>query len=69
MKWMASRGRDGYSLRFLRMLETVAGHRRLDEGLGLHSYVTCLVKGGELDVTSYMGAELLHPQRQRQRVY
>jgi hypothetical protein len=47
----------------------VAEHRDLGDGLGLQTYVTCVLKkGGEADVTTYMSAELLHPERLKQMV-
>lgn len=63
MNWMEARSRGEYSQRFLSMLESMAEHRALDDGLGLQTYVSCVLKGNEPDITTYMGAELLHPLR------
>lgn len=52
--WMKSRGRGAYAANFLRMMESFAEHRKLDEGKGLQTYVGCMIKkNGDLDVTSY----------------
>lgn len=64
MGWMESKGRGEYCERYLNMLESLAEHRRLDEGQGLQTYVSCLFKkGGELDVTTYLAPEAFHPVR------
>ena len=63
-RWMNKRGRGSHSDRFLNMMQNVASHRHLDDSLGLQTYVSCVLrKGKEPDVTTYMSAELLHPQR------
>lgn len=65
--WMEKRGRGRYNERFLEMLQGVADHRHLGDEAGLQTYVTCVLrKGGEADITTYMGAELLHPERLKQ---
>jgi DMATS type aromatic prenyltransferase len=62
--WMKARGRDAYCERYLRMLESLSEHRRLDDGNGLQTFVSCLFKkNGELDITTYLGAEAFHPGR------
>ncbi|KAB8070365.1 aromatic prenyltransferase [Aspergillus leporis] len=38
-------------------------HRSLDSGRGLHTYISCMVKGGSLSVTSYLNPEIYHPAR------
>lgn len=63
-KWMEARGRGAYCQRYLRMLESLGEHRRLDDSNGLQTFVSCLFKNdGELDITSYLGAEAFHPAR------
>ncbi|RAQ99353.1 Aromatic prenyltransferase, DMATS type [Stemphylium lycopersici] len=62
-QWMEANGRGSHCQRYLDMLESLAGHRRLDEGKGLQTYVSCLFKKGELDITTYLGAEAFHPGR------
>ena len=67
-EWMEARGRGVYCQRYLRMLESLAEHRRLDDGNGLQTYVSCLFKNnGELDITTYLGAEAFHPGRLAQQ--
>ncbi|KAI1504045.1 dimethylallyl tryptophan synthase GliD1 [Biscogniauxia marginata] len=62
--WMKARGRGAYCDRYMSMLESLTEHRRLDEGNGIQTYVACLFKkGGELDITTYLGAEAFHPAR------
>jgi hypothetical protein len=43
------------------MLESLAEHRRLDKGTSLQTYVSCLFKKAELDITTYLGAEAFCP--------
>jgi hypothetical protein len=43
------------------MLESLTERRRLDEGKSLQTYVSCLFKKGELDITTYLGAEAFCP--------
>ncbi|KAF2017048.1 dimethylallyl tryptophan synthase GliD1 [Aaosphaeria arxii CBS 175.79] len=62
-KWMEKNGRGAHCERYMSMLEGLAGHRDLKDGKGLQSYVSCLFKKGELDVTTYLGAEAFHEGR------
>lgn len=61
--WMESRGRGQFVKNFMRVLEGLAEHRSLDSAIGLQTYVSCVFKKGELDITTYMSPEGLHPQR------
>ncbi len=64
--WMEANGRGAYCDRYLSMLQSLAEHRRLDDGKGLQTYVSCLLmKNGELDITSYIGPEAFDPARLR----
>ncbi|ERF75914.1 hypothetical protein EPUS_01280 [Endocarpon pusillum Z07020] len=64
MRWMEARGRGEYCQRYLHLLETLAEHRRLDDGNGLQTFVSCLFKkNGELDITTYLASESFHPAR------
>jgi hypothetical protein len=45
------------------MLESLAEHRRLGEGKGLQTYASFLLKKGDLDVTTYLGAGAFHHGR------
>ncbi|KAF7514145.1 hypothetical protein GJ744_004470 [Endocarpon pusillum] len=68
MRWMEARGRGEYCQRYLRMLETLGEHRRLDDSNGLQTWISCLIKkNGELDLTSYLASEAFHPARLTQR--
>ncbi|KAL3459594.1 aromatic prenyltransferase [Aspergillus heterothallicus] len=58
MQWMQDHGRGEYCERYSKMLEDLTGHRKLEDGKGMQTYVSCLFKGnGELDITSYIGPE------------
>ncbi|KAI0393716.1 dimethylallyl tryptophan synthase GliD1 [Xylariaceae sp. FL0594] len=66
VEWMNAHGRAGYGERFLSMLHSLAQHRRLEEGKGIQTYVSCLIrKNGELDITTYLGPEAFDPARLR----
>jgi len=61
--WMEANGRGSYCQRYLGMLESIAEQRQLNEGKGLQTYVSCLFKKGDLDITTYLGAEAFHSRR------
>ncbi|KAI0427500.1 dimethylallyl tryptophan synthase GliD1 [Xylaria sp. FL1042] len=64
MSWMEARGRGAYCDRFLATLENISQHRPIDANTGLQAYVSCLFKkNGELEITSYVGAEAFDPTR------
>jgi DMATS type aromatic prenyltransferase len=64
MSWMEARGRGAYCDRFFAALEDISQHRQLNAKTGLQAYVSCLFKkNGELDITSYVGAEAFDPAR------
>lgn len=67
-RWMEARGRGVYCQRYQRMLESLTEHRRLEDGNGLQTFVSGLFKNnGELDITTYLGAEAFHLARLGQR--
>ncbi|KAI1381282.1 dimethylallyl tryptophan synthase GliD1 [Hypoxylon crocopeplum] len=56
--WMKNRGRGAYAGAYLDMLRYLNQYRKLEDSKCAHSYISCLIKGdGELDITSYLGAE------------
>ncbi|KAI1810885.1 aromatic prenyltransferase [Poronia punctata] len=64
MDWMKSRGRGGYCDEYLRMMQVVGEHRGLENGKGIHSYISYHVnKNGEADIKSYFTPETYHPAR------
>ncbi|CAH0054696.1 unnamed protein product [Clonostachys solani] len=64
VQWLGSRGRGAYSTGFLRVLESLAERRRLDQGKGLQTYVGFIFKkNGDFEITSYLGPEFYHPNR------
>ena len=62
-RWMKSRGRGRFVENYMRILEGLAKHRSLDGDIGLQTYVSCAFKENELDITTYLSPEGLHPQR------
>ncbi|KAL4942701.1 hypothetical protein BDV06DRAFT_235235 [Aspergillus oleicola] len=56
-KWMETHGRGEYCQRYMTMLEDLTQHRNLEDGKGMQTYVSALFKGGELDITTYIGPE------------
>ncbi|KAJ5952084.1 uncharacterized protein N7479_010497 [Penicillium vulpinum] len=62
-EWMTSRGRGEYGQRYREMLEDLTEHRKLEDGKGMQTYVSCLFKKGQLDITSYIGPEAFDPVR------
>lgn len=73
MDWMKSRGRGEYTGAYLDVLRRLNQHRKLEDGKGAHIYISCLIKeDGELDITSYLGAEavvepVVKPRRSTRR--
>lgn len=61
--YMDAHGRGAYCEAYLTALQRLTDHRSLDDDKTLHVFVSCAFKGGELDVTSYLGAEAFHPGR------
>jgi len=62
--WMEARGRGNYAREYPKVLEHLNQHRRLEDGKGAHIYISALIKkDGELDITSYLGAEAVDPSR------
>lgn len=66
--WMKRRGRGKYAAAYLDVLGHLNQHRRLEDGKGAHIYISCLIKeNGEMDITSYLGAEAVDPLAKRLR--
>lgn len=64
MSWMEARGRGEFCSNFISALRGIAQHRPLDKGTGIQTYISFLITpSGELDVTSYLSPEALHPAR------
>ncbi|KAK1454240.1 aromatic prenyltransferase [Colletotrichum cuscutae] len=62
--WLRERGRGAYCNEYLAMLEKLAVHRGLENGKGMHAYISyqCTDKG-EPDIKSYISPELYHKAR------
>jgi DMATS type aromatic prenyltransferase len=64
MEWMKARGRGKYCEQYLHMMETLAEHRGLENGKGLHTYISYQIgKSSEPDIKSYLTPETYHPAR------
>ena len=63
MKWMDDRGRGQYKEGYMRVLESLASHRTLEERVGLQTYVSCCFQKGTLSMTTYMNPEVFDAQR------
>ncbi|KAH7322473.1 aromatic prenyltransferase [Stachybotrys elegans] len=62
--WMRARGRGAYGDQYLAMLKRICDHRQLENGKGIHSYITYQFgKNGVPDVKSYLISETYHPAR------
>lgn len=62
--WMRAHGRGVYADQYMGMLEKLAVHRGLENGKGMHAYISyqCTAKG-EPDIKSYISPELYHKAR------
>ncbi|KAL9095873.1 MAG: hypothetical protein Q9165_001870 [Trypethelium subeluteriae] len=62
--WMRAHGRGAYADQYMGMLEKLAVHRGLENGKGLHAYISyqCVARG-EPDIKSYIAPELFHKAR------
>ncbi|KAI5868213.1 aromatic prenyltransferase [Durotheca rogersii] len=64
IEWMKARGRGAYADQYLQMMEAVAEHRGLENGKGLHSFISYQVnRNGEPDIKTYFTSETYHPTR------
>ncbi|KAI1288308.1 aromatic prenyltransferase [Xylaria venustula] len=64
MDWMRARGRGSYCQDYLRMMKRVGEHRGLENGKGIHSFISYqVIRGSEPDIKSYFTPETYHPAR------
>lgn len=62
--WMREHGRGAYCEQYLGMLDRLAEHRGLENGKGMHAYISYQCTGkGEPDVKSYISPEVCHKAR------
>lgn len=62
--WMRACGRGAYADAYLDMLHKLAEHRGLENGKGLHAYISYqCTNDGEPDIKSYISSELYHKKR------
>jgi DMATS type aromatic prenyltransferase len=50
--------RDQWIKEYLKTIGQICSHRRLEERSGLHTYISCSLKNGSLDITSYINPEI-----------
>ncbi|KAJ5005694.1 4-O-dimethylallyl-L-tyrosine synthase [Colletotrichum sp. SAR 10_99] len=50
-------------------VKSLCKHRRLKDGLGFHTYITCTVKNGSVAVSTYLNPELYHPSSLPSGIY
>jgi len=65
LTFLQQRGRTDHTEEFLRAIESLSEYRLLEDGCGLQTYISCAVKNGRLDLTSYISPEIHHPGRWR----
>lgn len=64
MSWMQAHGRGEHCASYIWMLERLAAHRGLENGKGMHAYISYQCsKKGEPDIKSYISPELYHKAR------
>ncbi|OBR04046.1 Dimethylallyl tryptophan synthase 1 [Colletotrichum higginsianum IMI 349063] len=63
--WMTGHGRGQYVDAYWDSLRQIISHRGLEESRGAHMWLSMMVKGGRLQVTTYIAPEGHHPKRQR----
>ncbi|GKT66898.1 dimethylallyl tryptophan synthase 1 [Colletotrichum tofieldiae] len=63
--WMKDNGRGQYVDAYWDSLHKIISHRKLDESRGAHMWLSMMLKGGKLQVTTYIAPEGHHPKRQR----
>ncbi|KAK2037270.1 aromatic prenyltransferase [Colletotrichum somersetense] len=61
--WMKKNGRGQYVNSFWDSMHKIISHRKLDESRGAQMWLSMMVKGGELQVTTYIAPEGFHPKR------
>ena len=49
--------------KFLKAIEKLSPYKRLEDGRGMQTYISCGVKSGKLGITSYLSPELYHSGR------
>ncbi|KAI9677128.1 MAG: hypothetical protein M1822_008237 [Bathelium mastoideum] len=64
-EWMSAHQRGNYAGAYMGMLERLAAHRGLENGKGMHAYISyqCSTDGEEPDIKSYISPELYHKAR------
>lgn len=64
VEWMKAHGRGAWTDAYMGMMEKLAVHRGLENGKGMHVYISYqCTETGEPDVKSYISPELYHKGR------
>ena len=66
-QWLKARGRGQFTENYMRVLESLAKHRILEERVGLQTYISCCFQKGSLSMTTYLSPEAFDPQRLAKR--
>lgn len=61
--FLDSRGVSRHAKNYMQMLRRICTYRRLEDGCGIQTYISCAVKDGMLSLTSYLGPEVYHRAR------
>ncbi|KAF2877960.1 aromatic prenyltransferase [Massariosphaeria phaeospora] len=64
-KWLENNGRKLHDSTYLDAVQSLCGHRALEEDLGFQTYFSAALDGGELAVTAYLQPETYHSRRQK----
>ncbi|KAF4832938.1 Xanthone prenyltransferase A [Colletotrichum tropicale] len=62
-KWMVDNGRGQYVDAYWDSLREIIPHRELKESRGVHMWLSMMIRGGKLQVTTYIAPEGHHPKR------
>ena len=62
-QYFQKRGQDQFVDRYWNVLEGMGSYRPLNNGCGIHTYISCEPKGDDISVTSYFSPEIYYPTR------
>lgn len=63
MTFLRRRGRTGHAGKFMKALGRLCWYRKLEDSCGLQTYISCAVKDGRLNLTSYISPDIHHRGR------
>ena len=56
--YLSGKNRSVYCKNYRNALQNIAAHRTLEDAKGLQTYISCMIKKGELALTSYISPEI-----------